>query len=130
MKLFCNNKTAISIANNPVQHDKTKHVEIDKHFIKEKLDDGSICISYISSSQQIVDILTKGLPRQNFDLCVSKLGLYDIYIPTRGGVLEIMGSGHVESPWVAKIYFVLIFILLIRLVLPINISPFVPLLLS
>ena len=51
MKLFCNNKVAVSIANNPVQHDRTKHVEIDRHFIKEKLDDGSICIPYILLSQ-------------------------------------------------------------------------------
>ncbi|KAA0044524.1 putative mitochondrial protein [Cucumis melo var. makuwa] len=39
MKFFCDNKAAISIANNPVQHDRTKHVEIDRHFIKERLED-------------------------------------------------------------------------------------------
>lgn len=50
-KLYCDNKVAISIANNLIQHDITKHVEIDRHFIKEKLDNGSICIPYISSSQ-------------------------------------------------------------------------------
>ena len=61
---------AISIANNLVQHDKTKHVEIDKHFIKESLNSGSICIPYIPSSRQIADILTKGLLRQNFNSCV------------------------------------------------------------
>ncbi|TYK01171.1 Copia protein [Cucumis melo var. makuwa] len=38
LKLFCDNKAAISIANNPIQHDRTKHVEIDRHFIKERLD--------------------------------------------------------------------------------------------
>ena len=81
MKLFCDNKAAISIANNLVQHNRTKHMEIDRHFIKEKLDDGSICISHIPSRQQIADILTKRLI-QYFDLCVSKLGLYDVYIPT------------------------------------------------
>ena len=82
MKLFCDNKAVISIANNLVQHDITKHVQIDRHFIKEKFDNGSLCIPYIPSSQQIADILTKGLLRQNFDLCVSKLGLYDVYVPT------------------------------------------------
>ncbi|KAA0054884.1 Beta-galactosidase [Cucumis melo var. makuwa] len=82
LKLFCDNKVAISIANNPVQHDRTKHVEIDRHFIKERLDSGSICIPYIPSSQQIADVLTKGFLRPDFDLCVSKLGLIDIYLPT------------------------------------------------
>ena len=60
MKLFFDNKATTSIAINPVQHDKTKHVEIDRHFIKEKLHDDSICIPYIPSSQQIIDILIKG----------------------------------------------------------------------
>ncbi|KAA0066521.1 Retrovirus-related Pol polyprotein from transposon TNT 1-94 [Cucumis melo var. makuwa] len=82
LKLFCDNKAATSIANNPIQHDRTKHVEIDRHFIKERLDGGSICILYIPSSQQIADVLTKGLLRPHFDLCVSKLGLIDIYVPT------------------------------------------------
>ncbi|KAL0556045.1 hypothetical protein IC582_004550 [Cucumis melo] len=82
LKLFCDNKVAISIANDPVQHDRTKHVEIDRHFIKERLDSGSICIPYIPSSQQIADVLTKGLLKPHFDLCVSKLGLIDIYVPT------------------------------------------------
>ncbi|BAT73097.1 hypothetical protein VIGAN_01055600 [Vigna angularis var. angularis] len=40
MKLYCDNKSAIEIAHNPVQHDRTKHVEIDRHFIKEILDKG------------------------------------------------------------------------------------------
>ncbi|KAL0549790.1 hypothetical protein IC582_014279 [Cucumis melo] len=82
LKLFCDNKAAISVANNPVQHDKTKHVDIDQHFVKERLDSGSICIPYIPSSRQVAEVLTKGLLKLNFDFCVSKLGLIDIYVPT------------------------------------------------
>ena len=47
MKLYCDNKSAINIAHNPMQHDQTKHIEIDMHFIKEKLDSGLICPPYV-----------------------------------------------------------------------------------
>ncbi|CAD6334492.1 unnamed protein product [Miscanthus lutarioriparius] len=46
LRIWCDNKSAISIANNPVRHDKTKHVEIDRFFIKEKLDDGILELSH------------------------------------------------------------------------------------
>lgn len=61
MKLFCNNKSTINIAYNLIQHDKTKHIKIDKHFIKKKLKQRLMCTSYIPSSCQLADILTKGL---------------------------------------------------------------------
>jgi 5,10-methylenetetrahydrofolate reductase len=39
IKMYCDNKAAIDIANNPVQHDRTKHLKVDRHFIKQKLDE-------------------------------------------------------------------------------------------
>ena len=47
MKLYCDNKSTISIAHNPVQHDRTKHIEIDRHFIKEKLEARLICMPFV-----------------------------------------------------------------------------------
>lgn len=82
MKLFCDNKAAISIAHNPVQHDRTKHVEVDRHFIKENLDAGIICIPFVGTADQTADILTKGLFRPVFEKMISKLGMFDIYLPT------------------------------------------------
>ena len=79
MRLYCDKKSAISIAHNPVQHDRTKHVEVDKHFIKEKLDSGLICTPYISSYNQLTNILTKGLPAAVYQRMTSKLGMDDIH---------------------------------------------------
>lgn len=49
MKLYCDDKFVINIAYNPIQHDHTKYVEIDRHFIKEKLDNGLICTSCLNN---------------------------------------------------------------------------------
>jgi hypothetical protein len=81
MKVYCDNKAAISIAHNPVLHDRTKHVEVDKHFIKEKIDSGEICMSYIPTKSQVADVLTKSLPKRQFDDMVCKLAMNDIFMP-------------------------------------------------
>ena len=81
MRLYCDNKSAISIAHNPVQHDRTKHIEVDRHFIKEKLDCGLICTLYIPSQDNLADILMKGLNSNYFESIVSKLGMENTYSP-------------------------------------------------
>ena len=79
--MMCENQAAISIAKNPVHHDRTKHVEIDRHFITEKVTNETVKLNYIPTKQQTADILTKALPRPNFEDLICKLGLYNIYSP-------------------------------------------------
>ncbi|WMV54823.1 hypothetical protein MTR67_048208 [Solanum verrucosum] len=82
MRLYCDNKSAISIAHNPVQHDRTKHIEVDRHFITEKLDRGLICTPFVSTKDQVADVLIKGLPNNVFQDLISELGMEDIHSPT------------------------------------------------
>ena len=81
VRLFCDNKSAISIAHDPVQHDRTKHIEIDRHFIKEKLESGRFCTPYVPSADQQADIFTKGLHALRFEELCDKLGVENIHAP-------------------------------------------------
>ena len=82
IQLYCDNKVACDIAYNPVQHDRTKHVEVDRFFIKEKLDEKIVELPKIRSEDQLVDILTKAVSSRVFSKFLGKLGMCDIYAPT------------------------------------------------
>ena len=82
IRLHCDNKAARDIAHNPIQHDRTKHVEIDRFFIKEKLEAKIIDLPPIRSEDQLADILTKAVSKQLFSRFVGKLGMWDIYAPS------------------------------------------------
>ena len=66
MDLFCDNKVAIAISQDLVQHDRTKHVEVDRHFIKENLKAKIIRFPFVKSEDQLADILTKAVSSKEF----------------------------------------------------------------
>ncbi|XP_035830959.1 uncharacterized mitochondrial protein AtMg00810-like [Helianthus annuus] len=82
--VYCDNVSAIYLSGNPVQHQRTKHVELDIHFVREQVQRGQVRILHVPSRYQIADIFTKGLPRVLFDDFRSSLGIRPPLASTAG----------------------------------------------
>jgi len=73
--LFCDNMSAISMARNPIFHQRTRHINRKYHFIREALQEGVINIQFCRSEEQLADIFTKALPKDRFKHQKLKLGV-------------------------------------------------------
>jgi len=77
--LFGDNTSAISIATNPLHHERTKHIEVDFHYIRELVQDKILSLVHVSSHEQIADLFTKPMSYAHHSYLVSKLMLVDNY---------------------------------------------------
>ncbi|KAL0338248.1 UNVERIFIED_CONTAM: Retrovirus-related Pol polyprotein from transposon TNT 1-94 [Sesamum angustifolium] len=73
--IYCDNKSAIAITKNPVQHSRTKHIDIKYHSLREATTRGEIELKYCSTEEQLADIFTKALPRNKFEELRMKIGV-------------------------------------------------------
>jgi hypothetical protein len=72
---MCDNTSAIAMTSNPVDHSRTKHIDIRYHFIREHVESGTVELFFVPTEQQIADIFTKPLDESTFFRLVGELGM-------------------------------------------------------
>ncbi|WVZ58080.1 LOW QUALITY PROTEIN: hypothetical protein U9M48_008389 [Paspalum notatum var. saurae] len=83
--VYCDNVSAVYLSTNPVQHQRTKHVEIDLHFVRERVAAGAVRVLHVPTTSQFADIFTKGLPSSVFLEFRSSMNVRSTDVPTTGG---------------------------------------------
>nr|GEX86142.1 retrovirus-related Pol polyprotein from transposon TNT 1-94 [Tanacetum cinerariifolium] len=73
--MYFDSKAAIAILSNPVQHSRTKHIDVRYHFIKEKVEMGIVELFFVETEYQLADLFTKALPEERFKYLVRRLGM-------------------------------------------------------
>jgi len=76
--LYCDNTSAVNLTKNPTLHSKTKHIEINHHFIRDHIQKGDIEIMFVKIENQLADLFTKPLAGDRFNKLRTELGILDM----------------------------------------------------
>ncbi|GJS62104.1 hypothetical protein Tco_0656888 [Tanacetum coccineum] len=80
--LYCDNRSAIALCCNNVQHSRSKHIDIRHHFIREQVEKGVVELYFVTTDYQLADIFTKALPRERFEFLLPRLGMKSMSLET------------------------------------------------
>ena len=80
IKVYCDNQSTISMTKNPVFHNRTKHIDIRHHFIRELVQQEFLFFEFCKSEDQLADIFTKALPKDRLETLRSQLGILKLDI--------------------------------------------------
>jgi len=97
INVYMDNKSAIALANNPVYHKRSKHIDIKYHWLREKVAEGVVNLIFVSSENQLADIFTKGLAFSRFMVLVHNVrGVYeyDLFVYDHDSVAELYDSDN------------------------------------
>ncbi|GJZ31676.1 retrovirus-related pol polyprotein from transposon TNT 1-94 [Tanacetum coccineum] len=86
--LYCDNKSAITLCYNNVQHSRAKHIDVRYHFIKEQVENGIVELYFFRTEYQLADIFTKPFPRERFNFLIKKLGIRSMSPETLKSMVE------------------------------------------
>jgi hypothetical protein len=86
--VFCDNVSAVYMSSNPIHHKRTKHIELDIHFVRECVQMGDLRVLHVPTAEQFADVMMKGLPTTTFNAFRSGLCVVPIQRQTTGGVEE------------------------------------------
>jgi hypothetical protein len=75
MLLNVDNQSCIALAKNPVHHARTKHIDVQHHFIREMVETGAVRVEYCPTKEMTADVLTKPVPKEKHNWCTSQLGV-------------------------------------------------------
>ncbi|GAA0183137.1 hypothetical protein LIER_30605 [Lithospermum erythrorhizon] len=80
--VYSDNQSALRLAHNSVFHERSKHIEMDCHFVRDAIQDGTIVASHVSTTSQLANFFTKPLGKQRFEFLLRKLCICDLHAPT------------------------------------------------
>ncbi|GKC90723.1 hypothetical protein Tco_1151372 [Tanacetum coccineum] len=90
--LYCDNRSAIALCCNNVQHSRSKHIDIRQNFIREQVEKGEVELYFMTTDYQLANIFTKALPRERFEFLLLHLGMKSMTPET----LQLLQEGEEE----------------------------------